>query len=101
MKPKTFTPGPWIAVHDHDKNFVEPQSPTPNEDYIAYCSGQGDFGIEVAAANARLISTAPDLLETLKTVLKQLENLRNCNNHAPWELIEEVRAAIAKAEGGQ
>ena len=26
---------PWIAVHDHDKHYIEPVEETPHGDYIA------------------------------------------------------------------
>ena len=106
----SYTKGPWIAVHDHDKNFVEPEQETPHGDYIAYCSGQGDIGIAEAAANADLIAAAPDLLEACNKLLhamemqegRETEELHIPNNVA-WSIWSEAkdiaRAAIARAEG--
>jgi hypothetical protein len=43
-------------------------------------------------ANARLIAAAPELLDTLKAILE-------CDVRLPFGLLEQTRAAIAKAEG--
>lgn len=100
MKPKKFTPGPWVMKY-HGNGVVEvlDGDDLPIVNWVGF--DDSTKTLETRKANALLIAAAPDLLEILKTVLRQLERLRNCNNHAPWQLIEEVSAAIAKAEGGQ
>ena len=66
-------------------------------------------GHEKAKANAALIAAAPDLLEALELALPILEVLHNAYDPESAEddtasdaryAIDQVRAAIAKAEGG-
>jgi hypothetical protein len=49
-----------------------------------------------AAANARLIAAAPELLDAL---IAALDVLPDCDNGEADAVIVQVRAAIAKAEG--
>lgn len=98
------TKGPWIAIHGHDKNYVEPLNETSRGDYVAYCSGQGDIGIEEAAANADLIAAAPDLLEALDAMQRvwrvvYVEGLGR--QIMVGDAIEKARAAMSKARGKQ
>ena len=105
MSKTEHTPGPWICVHDHDKHFIEPSDETPNGDYIAYCSGQGDFSPDVAAANGDLIAAAPELLDALIALVAEIEYLADsgvlpisAKNH---KKISSAREAIKKAKGEQ
>jgi hypothetical protein len=55
-------------------------------------------------ANAKLISSAPELLAALETSLEWLESAKaeepeDCENPALGAAIEQARAAIAKAKG--
>lgn len=61
-------------------------------------SGQG--GPEVNAANARLIAAAPDLLAACKAALKWIEADESTHGR-PFGEGKVLRAAIAKAEGGE
>ena len=54
----THTPGPWQVDGD---TYV-----TKNSLIIAHCKQHGHTELEQALANARLISSAPDLLSALK-----------------------------------
>ena len=76
------TPGPWRVSKDT-------QSVVSRDAYICRARmmrmGQG-------VANAHLIAAAPDLLEALKAIVA-------FNTPLPCGLLEEARAAIAKAEG--
>jgi hypothetical protein len=84
------TPGPWKAVQyktgftyivaEHDAHICRMGS----ENQLADDSS--------AASNAALIASSPDLLETLKAVLDRAT--------MPGFLIDRVKAAINKAEGG-
>lgn len=47
-------------------------------------------------ANAKLITAAPDLLETLKMVQEKLPRI---DYQSRFEVMEDIRAAIAKASG--
>lgn len=58
-----------------------------------------------AAANARLIAAAPDLLEALVDTLDSYVSLVECGDCGSWDPEQEdhvrkARAAIAKATGG-
>lgn len=95
------TPGPWTADEctDHDGyRTIRPGDGTPN----------GDIHAEVIAtvyedADAQLIAAAPELLEALRTLYRDVEFLiedgtlpASARNHAA---MSEARAAIQKAEG--
>lgn len=58
-----------------------------------------EVGKEEAAANARLLAAAPDLLEALRAAVSSAEGVarRNHSEEPFWTL--EARAAIAKAMG--
>jgi hypothetical protein len=72
----------------------------PFIDRIAY----GSVAEGTAAANARLISAAPELLEALQACAKWMEETRACGDCGNWEWSEDSEynkalAAIAKAVG--
>jgi len=83
------TPGPWDVCED-DINVYAPNSDTAitNQDHI--CAPDK---VE-AAANARLIAAAPELLEALRVLLAHGGTAYEA--HAK----EKAREAIAKADGG-
>lgn len=93
------TPGPWLStstgevMRGYSQPFAISQSGQPN--LVAGVFGDVEGGEEVAKANARLITAAPDLLEALADALKYAE----FEGHAfrPWH--DKARAAIAKARG--
>ena len=53
---------------------------------------------EIAEANARLIASAPEMLEALDACLSELEDWNFGHESSEGQLL--ARAAIAKAEGG-
>lgn len=58
------------------------------------------IGDEECNANARLIAAAPELLEALENLLPMAEKfLRNAPSHPDNAMLEDARAAIAKAKG--
>lgn len=81
------TPGPWKLNIDTVciRNGVQVQPVTHHMD------SQG-------MADARLIASAPELLEALKAVRCFYENAKHLSGDED-AILEEVRAAIAKAEG--
>lgn len=99
------TPGPWHVGTQNDLLYVIDRRPATSNDYpdhnadvaaIAkvYCGNESE-------ANARLIATAPELLEALRGMMAAYEEL-----HARYDLGEcqatvDARAAIAKATGEQ
>jgi len=62
----------------------------------SYCLYRNETDVE-AAANARLISAAPDLLSACRAALVSLINDEDYQKHKP--LIQALENAIQKAEG--
>lgn len=88
-----FTPGPWTAVQWNDN-----ESDTYGWSFAAggyslpLCEVETDDPDE-CDANARLIASAPDLLEALQSALETAEFEKH--PFRPWH--EAARAAIRKA----
>jgi hypothetical protein len=62
-------------------------------------------GMDARAANARLIASAPDLLEALGKAFETLTYIREASDceqsrAAAKEVAQEIDAAIARARGG-
>ena len=93
------TPGPWKAIYDGDEELAI-SAPKGDPDLrcdswqsfaVVYVSeDDGEAGLEKAAANARLIAAAPEMLSTLEYLVTRLEDITDIR------LAEEV---IAKAKG--
>jgi hypothetical protein len=82
------TPGPWKMYHE-----INVQG--KGGEFIASCgfnAPNAQNSLEIAKANARLISVAPDLLKACKYALSDEQSKR---------IQEVLRKAIAKAEGVQ
>ena len=62
------TPGPWKIEHDYRPFVIH----TPDHHVVSTISGTAAT-VPEAAANARLISAAPDLLAALKQALRYIE----------------------------
>jgi hypothetical protein len=99
------TPGPWGVTQFTDVIYVTRQDSIPvNGGMIATITSQldgvnNDEKLKETYANARLIAAAPDLLDALQKISKEL---RTSNDRMKMiETIETLtNAAIAKAEGG-
>ena len=93
-----YTQGPWNANFTRFSGWVvgfhitDPKHGSLRPICEAY-DKMGAMNPDEIAANARLISAAPELLEALKWAVD------NPNDDAYW--IEQARAAIAKATGEQ
>lgn len=88
------TPGPWRAEYTNDTG--------PEDDCFQQwwdiVNDDGDTIAEVyREANARLIAAAPELLNSLRRVLRMLEI--NDARLANFGEIEEARSIISRAEG--
>lgn len=90
-------PGPWsinethCVIYDRDEKYV-------GQAFKIWLNNK-ERDEERALANARLIAAAPELLEALKVCSAEL--FAQCADHPrAMLLVEEARAAIAKAEGG-
>jgi hypothetical protein len=87
------TPGPWVI--DPNDNLI-----VMAEDVrvVADCAHALAMGAMEAESNARLIAAAPELLEALKAVEDWDDNEQD---GLPRRLTASVKAAIAKATGGE
>ena len=97
------TPGPWIAggrtkfsqtipVRTNDINICDVFG-------TALSDMPGHPMNKTQTANARLIASAPDLLAALESCSFTLEAMRD-NDPDVSALVDQARAAIAKATGG-
>lgn len=93
------TPGPW-AYHSGTHGIFSNSALAEGR---AICTVHGPRGVESAArtANAALIKAAPDLLEALQSVVRQIEPLLDKQGFAYVGAIQKARAAIAAATGAQ
>lgn len=96
------TPGPWFAGEQSDiSGWVEIRVPGYSRNPVA-CATPADAGDAEARrdaetlANARLIAAAPELLEACEAIVSSIEG----GPVEPEDAIASVRAAIAKATGG-
>ena len=101
MSAKGFTPGPWAADRDRRiAGYGVTHSGEPNPVAIACVKPRSKYtkGISdsVALANARLIASAPALLEAL-TLAASKPLAQHCTDEE-WEFI---RSAILGAQGEQ
>lgn len=86
-----YTPGPWNLVQHNEKD-----SRVGRKTLLAIVYSEAFRDRENQEANARLIATAPDLLEACRLAKKHLEpDLIEPGRSVFWALV----AAIAKAEG--
>ena len=88
---KTHTPGPWIAISttaiSRNANTVRMDVVTTSGEWNpAFVAG------DILPSDARLISSAPDLLAALERLAHPM---------ADDEDLDYARAIIAKAKGGQ
>lgn len=99
----THTPGPWdfknhgadhFFATNHQYGVASLNKPTR---WVAQVEG---LGVE-AAANARLIAAAPDLLAALKDLLWMADAEPTTEEDVEWgkKAIAAAKAAIAKANG--
>lgn len=105
MSETKHTPGPWIAVWREDLGKFR-IGPDNGDMPVAGTVNQGDR--EHEEANARLIASAPELLEALKQMVAAMWQHFEYNHDGDDEdydfcqrAIDKARAAIAKAERGQ
>lgn len=89
------TPGPWTIL-PNTPHFVRAMHPAEGMQPVATVY---HFDGELSA-NARLIASAPELLEALEAVLPDLEHYVATHGPGPDKRLAAARAAIAKAKGG-
>lgn len=88
------TAGPWEAISSGVEGEWESIGPVTGSEQI------GVYQVFCSEADAKLISAAPELLEALKLGLEYWQNRqqRYSNRSPVW--VQQARAAIAKATGG-
>ena len=82
------TPGPWRVVQDPTNLSLQVYGQTLA---LFECWRRSDEQTELA--NARLVASAPELLEALEFVIRGVPDT--------WEGVQKAHAAIAKATGGE
>jgi hypothetical protein len=95
------TPGPWEVVDLPHGIVVRTESPKKTRFGASRYAAIGGFDraepdqFAEAMANARLIASAPDMLEALETIVATERDRHGY--HPAWT--DQARAAIAKARG--
>jgi hypothetical protein len=105
MSEAKFTPGPWRAEKVSKFGECDIYGPNGEELALIYVSnGADDPEMWPAEANARLIASAPDLLDSVYEFLERYEDMESAELFAklPGEEAQRVvraRAALSKATG--
>jgi len=99
----THTPGPW-AIHESafSSSLVKELhigTPTRTAACVYDDCAAGILVRSEIEANARLIASAPELIEALEAVLPDLEHYVATHGPGPDKRLAIARAAIAKARG--
>ena len=100
------TPGPWYVLTQPRYNGLSIRFKTGDSDRpivpIAIVNGRysGNHPYGSSDANARLIAAAPELLYALQAVLDDVQDIDN-DSCLSVGVGRQVRAAIAKATGGE
>lgn len=93
------TPGPWHPwVHDSNTITASADSTNPSH-FEPVCFLNNKLPPEVAAANGRLIASAPDLLAALRALIGEADLGEIDHDEETRQLLDAARAAIAKATG--
>jgi hypothetical protein len=109
MKTKaSHTPGPWKCPIETDRQVSDKgrlnlfvSRDTADEPTIAVVqSTRNEVSYEEAESNARLIASAPELLEAAKQAVTNLSGAMEFKSPTVRAAIAFLNAAIAKAEGG-
>lgn len=88
-----YTPGPWLSLVKGTEYSVSSET-----GYITHALAQPQRrSVAETQANARLIATAPELLETLKRVVARLPKELTLDGET---FRDEMIDLIAKATGG-
>ncbi len=99
------TPGPWKWDPEWSADWKYAyEDLTANEVTILQCCHNLEGGLSLSTPDARLIAAAPDLLEALESALPFVEDAAEdeiYKSHRVHRVLNEIRAAIAKATGEQ
>lgn len=91
----THTPGPWSYVKEGNNIVIGKNNPEWNPDIIALIIAKTVGNSEMCQANARLIASAPDLLEACKEMAQWIAD----ETDGALEGLPHWLRVIAKAEG--
>lgn len=99
MSENKFTPGPWQAS---ENGFYRMGVRDASGAWMTYKAGEDFMGYEQIEANAKLIAAAPDLLEALETLKREIilsdVDMDYIASHFQVHL-DKAAKAIAKAKG--
>ena len=111
MADTQHTPGPWTIDHERIGPPGEPvallcDSHAPESGTVVEWPRFGEVVDDTEnEANARLIASAPKMLEILEYALADLEGIMpeyepsGDREHPGWQTIKDIKEAIAKARG--
>lgn len=98
MKPK-HTPGPWVIENGYDgEGQCIVSTDTEYGDCVCITKSL-DQDFEGNEANARLIAAAPEMLEALETLSRQLVRLGTGVQAHLQDELKRAQAALSKARG--
>ena len=86
----SYTPGPWEVFESHTGQWVMDSAEQAAVCKLEWCLEAGD--------NARLIASAPEMLDALKRLCSKF-GVDDNGSPRDWTEWREARAVIAKAEG--
>ena len=97
MQP-THTPGPWNLSDETNPLITNDSGSVDIAQVFMYSEGTTGSLRPDAYANAHLIAAAPDLLATLRELVRYVRDEFSCS-HPLCEAADRARAAIARAVG--
>ena len=104
---RTFTPGPWrLSANIHEKEHGEQEyfhitARVKHSDIGMIKVAKYDPMRSIDTGNARLIAAAPELHAQAKILERLLTELSMQGETGTDEALEEVRAVLAKVDGGE
>ena len=104
VKIAQHTPGPWKATYGNDMSISIVAPGNAVYDELSICRVSAKDNSKEREQNARLIASAPELLEALEDILLGAEayakTVTNPEYRAMWDgQLAKARSAIARAEG--
>jgi hypothetical protein len=102
-----YTPGPWKVVDGHYPSFKGVTGPSFTISVVMWATDLTEADYQKRNADLHLIAAAPDLLEAAELALQSAESWiydqldGTSSLESALAKLDPVRAAIAKATGGQ
>ena len=97
------TPGPWAIDKTSNADSIELIVTSTHlqgqDDDVCSVYGGNDNNEQTREANARLIASAPELLEALETALTEISPAFNFDQAKYPEWVKQIQSAIKKAKG--